>query len=245
MDWLVPLKHRGRSWTDTLNVLGREGNVFVMDNHLAAAWCWAQVLDPAEKYDLFHIDAHLDWQTVQFKHAVKTLQEPLSQMTLAEYLALNFITAHGGPSKTFLWDTYLPLFRSRYRKQMVDWRFCTHEIGTKPKRLAGYRAVKMWDLLDNLSYWLNDSPRRWILNLDLDYFFFENARGRKLRWASPQYVASIGKLLAALQKQGKLAVVTIALSPECCGGWKPAETVMSEFMQALGVPVTLRVGKEP
>jgi hypothetical protein len=244
MDWLVPLRKRGRSASNTLNVLGREGNVFVMDNHLAAAWCWAQVLDPTEQYDLVHIDAHYDWQNSIVGYELTSVPSSLFALELTTYLASTYAMSGSQPFQTFRWDSYLAIFEALHGQLVVDWSFCTHDQGDAPAGLAGYQEVAIWNLFRNLEL-LGTSPRRCILNLDLDFFFFDGPGDHIVRWASPEYVASIGKLLAALQKQGKLAVVTIALSPECCGGWKPAETVMSEFMQALGVPVTLRVGKEP
>lgn len=104
--------------------------------------------------------------------------------------------------------------------------------------------MKIWNLFRNLEL-LGTSPQRCILNLDLDFFFFDGPSDRVVRWASPETVAAIGKSnAAALQKQGKLAVVTIALSPAASAvAGKPLEAVTGEFMDAFGVPVTLRVQK--
>ena len=34
--------------------------IYIMDNHLAAAWCWMQECNPNEEYNFMHIDQHSD-----------------------------------------------------------------------------------------------------------------------------------------------------------------------------------------
>ena len=44
-------------------------------------------------------------------------------------------------------------------------------------------------------------------------------------------------------EDGTIAVTTIALSPECTGGWGPAERLAERVLQILGVDFTLPQGK--
>lgn len=48
------------SGTHSLNFLGQDRNIYVMDNHLAAGWCWLNSLNPNEQYNFFHVDQHQD-----------------------------------------------------------------------------------------------------------------------------------------------------------------------------------------
>lgn len=41
-------------------MLWQNEKVYVMDNHLSAAWCWLQSCDPEKKYNFMHIDRHYD-----------------------------------------------------------------------------------------------------------------------------------------------------------------------------------------
>ena len=45
-----------------LNFLWKSDNapIYIMDNHLAAAWCWMQECNNDEKYNFIHIDQHAD-----------------------------------------------------------------------------------------------------------------------------------------------------------------------------------------
>lgn len=45
-EWLVPFKGRCYSGHYEQNFLWRHGNVYVMDNHRTALWCWLQHVDP-------------------------------------------------------------------------------------------------------------------------------------------------------------------------------------------------------
>ena len=45
-EWLVPFKGRNRSLSFDQNFLWRKDNIFIMDNHRAALWCWLQHMSP-------------------------------------------------------------------------------------------------------------------------------------------------------------------------------------------------------
>lgn len=48
------------SGVSNLNFLYKEDNIYIMDNHLAAGWCWLQELQPKTSYNFFHLDRHAD-----------------------------------------------------------------------------------------------------------------------------------------------------------------------------------------
>ena len=41
-------------------MLWKNEKVYVMDNHLSAAWCWLQSCDSKAEYNFMHIDMHYD-----------------------------------------------------------------------------------------------------------------------------------------------------------------------------------------
>ena len=51
-----------RGTYDVLKFLWKSDNapIYIMDNHLAAAWCWMQECITDEKYNFMHIDQHSD-----------------------------------------------------------------------------------------------------------------------------------------------------------------------------------------
>ena len=53
----LELKTSGKA---QLNFLFQQDKFYIMDNHLAAGWCWLNELDKTKSYNLFHIDQHWD-----------------------------------------------------------------------------------------------------------------------------------------------------------------------------------------
>ena len=56
---------------------------------------------------------------------------------------------------------------------------------------------------------------KWIVNLDLDYFFIGDP---SMRILTDEYIRSVAGLIK--RQINEIKVVTVALSPECCGGWE-------------------------
>ena len=68
MKFLIPLINRGESTSSKDNILGCERNIYVMDNHRLALWCWFQEMEKGKRYNLFHIDAHPDMSESALLH---------------------------------------------------------------------------------------------------------------------------------------------------------------------------------
>lgn len=60
MNWIYKKHVLDRSGCYNMNFLFNNDKFYIMDNHLAAAWCWSQKIDTSKKYGLFHIDRHYD-----------------------------------------------------------------------------------------------------------------------------------------------------------------------------------------
>ncbi|MCD6556681.1 MAG: hypothetical protein J7K64_05745, partial [Bacteroidales bacterium] len=74
----------------------------------------------------------------------------------------------------------------------------------------------------------------WIVNIDLDYFFQKiDDTDVTLKFISNEAIDFfIGKIKTYLSND-KIKVMTIALSPECCGGWENSLELMNFFAEKL------------
>ena len=59
-EFLLPFAGRNHSGATNQNLLCKAGNVYIMDNHRAAMWCWLQEVPEDGVVGLFHIDEHYD-----------------------------------------------------------------------------------------------------------------------------------------------------------------------------------------
>nr|BDT26838.1 UPF0489 family protein [Bacteriovorax sp. HI3] len=221
MSFLIPLIKRGASASSEDNVLWNEGKVFIMDNHRLALWCWFQKMQKGKKYNLLHIDAHPDMSESALKH----FNHDLWSMSLNEYRTtwqddINM--------PLFRWDNYIEIFLQRYPELVGKTVSATHKVGqdkTLNEDIGAYYLQKYLEDVFGGSRYVNDLP--WIVNLDLDYFF--SAAPQKTMLFSHSYLESLSHSIQQGLESGIVDVVTISLSPECCGSWKKAEEVLTFF----------------
>jgi len=220
--YLIPLINRGESASDQDNVLWQEGNVFVMDNHRLALWSWFQVLEKNKRYNLFHIDAHPDMSESALPH----FHHDLWSLSLEEYRKAWQADIN---CPLFRWDNYLEVFLKKYPEMIGHGLSATHQVGSN-KTLA--EEIKPFDLAKKVSEifsgkkFVNDFD--WVVNLDLDYFF--SAAPEKLELFGDEVIALIAQSLKQGLKSGMIKVLTIALSPECCGSWEKAEGMLDKIL---------------
>lgn len=69
---------------------------------------------------------------------------------------------------------------------------------------------------------------KWIVNLDLDYFFHSSDDGY-IQILSDQYIRILAQKLRNCKHS--INVLTIALSPECCGSWQNTIHALNTFME--------------
>lgn len=221
MSYLIPLIHRGESTSSSDNVLWQEGPVYVMDNHRLALWCWFQQMEKGQRYNLFHIDAHPDMS----ESALKNFNKDLWTIDLDQYRStwqpdINL--------PLFRWDNYLEIFLQKYAEQLALTLSATHQLGSS-KQLAD--EIKPFDLVRRMSeifsgkQYINEFE--WIVNLDLDYFF--SAQPEKLQLFSDEYIEALAESLQMGLSSGQIKVLTVALSPECCGSWEKAEMMLGKL----------------
>ncbi len=227
------------SFVHDLNFLWKNGNIYVMDNHLAAGWCWLDCLDQDGAYNFFHVDRHKDlaggMATTEDLDRIKE-QYPFDIDT---YCAFTFDRGIATPeppyNKVFSWDNYIKLLQYLYPNWFSDCYFaCEEYVEDNPHRTdlplnIVYNPTNL-EIYDNIKYWVSQTPgRKWIFNLDLDYFF----NGEGMQIYSDEYIRAFARnLYEALEN---IAVLTIAMSPECCGDWKKTLHVLRIFSEIFGL----------
>lgn len=238
MDTIIS-KGKKHSGTFDLNLLCNENKLYIMDNHLAASWCWLQKLDLEKQYNLLHIDRHYDLLNSQLDWWVDSLRQQnfdMKTITINQLTDLRYSSSDMATNDTyqiFRWDNYLTILNRLYPNLIASNTFATHKDGDIIYEME-ISEIDSWKLQDNLSYWLkNDCKNEWILNLDIDYFFTSYDGEKYIQLFSDEYIIRIAKEIKKSIRN--IAVMTIALSPEMCGGWKKSERVAKLITEELGI----------
>lgn len=220
-EWIVPFQGRNTSLGLNQNFLWRQGNIYLMDNHRAAAWCWAQHEISLGPHSIMHLDAHYDAAPIR-EESAKDLA-PLNSLEFEEYSSIMF----DDPDiqvPLFTWDNYNSLYQAIHGSNVESWLFSTHKIGSAPT--FDFQEVEPSSLISHLTELPDD--KEWILNLDLDLFRSQDG-DRFPSEQRPELYALLGQIFARSDRQ----ILTVATSPECCGSWEVAEELCSEFCDSL------------
>jgi hypothetical protein len=235
MEHLIPFKGRLVSGAFDLNLLSRSGRVYVMDNHRAALWCWFQHLKSTEKVNLLHLDRHTD--TLYSKIDLQKPHMPdMWTAPLDDYLTKSYKDEFGY-SPLINWANYLSLFLECYPQLVETAWFVTHELKDEP-RFHDIIKPAFDTIPDRLDFWMDDSKLPWIVNIDIDYFFYKINESYDVLF-SDQYFDAVSDVLKRHLATGKISVLTIALSPDFCGGWQKSESVCAQFCNKLGISFEL------
>jgi hypothetical protein len=221
--YFIPLIFRGESASSKDNVLWNQDNVFVMDNHRLALWCWFQKMKKNQRYNLLHIDAHPDMS----ESGLRDFNHDLWSMSLKDYREawqpdINM--------PLFRWDNYIEIFLRKYPELVGKTVSATHHLGSSKElseEIRAYDLVKYMNEVFSGKRFVNDLP--WIMNLDLDYFF--SAAPEKLELFSDDFVRSLAEAIKMGLANNMIEIFTISLSPECCGSWEKAEMMLSKFSE--------------
>jgi hypothetical protein len=224
-----------------------------MDNHRCALWCWLQSIDLSQKYNILHIDRHFDtayWPPEVWK--TLSIRRPLHRVPLDDYLAAE-VTGCDGQCAAFAWDNYLSAFMHFYSPQLNALYIASHGAKLSSDGELDLRyGLPRWDRTmyvlpdeffeDEYLEWLFEpdssaGPHKWIVNIDVDYFFYPDGDDNSRRLFSCEYVADLfGGLREQLDK-GRIQVVTIALSPGNTGTWDKAREMCLEICGHLNIPL--------
>lgn len=236
-DWIVPFAGRNETGVYRQNFLWRSGNLFVMDNHRAAAWCWSKCVDQSSDHALVHIDRHNDTLQSQLDAWLALLPNGIPQ-TIEEYLSATQDLHFGSEAPLFRWDNYLSIYLAVVGANVTECYFATHGEGDRPNH-HNVMDVEPDALPAALLNMIMDVQVPSILNVDLDYFFGPDDGTdyeRAIRILDDSYFDSITSAIAALDQAGKLPVITIALTAtdDLTNGWGPAEALATRMCHGLG-----------
>lgn len=221
-------KGRQRSSGTNLNYFAKMGHIYIMDNHLAAIWCWDRV--PKDlKFAILHIDAHDDlgdsppWEFIYGK--IDLTKIPIDEI-------VSYQDARN--CQYFLWDNYIHLFNDKYPKLINKLLFMTHNHVSK-SRLPGVE-IENFDILQLDSIPWNQPNNRKILNLDIDYFFSQdnNIKNEFLNHDQIDYFSDW-----LMKNKDNFDQITIALSPECCGSWENSINMANRILKPLEISIEI------
>ena len=217
-----------------LNFLWNHNNIYVMDNHLAAAYCWVQKCNGNRMYNFLHIDQHND---LLCNAPICEYAEILKEKTCSIDNYCSKMYKNNLP--LMRWDNYIKPTQILHPDWFKINVFSTHsnyedtiiqdiEPPMKITRIEPSKLPRELDLI------FKNYKEKWIVTLDLDFFFDENAN----ILFDDEYLIDFANKLR--QYMDKIQVLTISLSPECCGngtqeGWKNSIRVLDVFMQTFGI----------
>lgn len=232
--WIVPFKGRYRSERYDQNFLWRDGSIYVMDNHRAALWCWLQELDLNSRHSILHVDRHSDTLQSRLNEWLDNLPSSW-KLTIEEYLNHAY-KPHNSlwDVPVFRWDNYLSIYFAKFGDAIDRCYFATHErSGQDPNYPDVYRIH-----LCGLPYvveCLDEGHGPWIVNVDLDYFFWKNVPVDVM--VSDAYLSACFKSLKNKIDNGTVKVTTISLTPdeEWTGGWGKSEELANKVLAHLGI----------
>jgi hypothetical protein len=229
-----------------LNLLSKERNIYVMDNHVAAMWCWLQEIELNKMYNVLHIDAHYDTKANNINTWINYLPKNLTTLNINDFLSLKYYDYdnHDG-YEIIRWDNYFSIFHRLYGNNIYTYNFFTHKLGTMfdemKNKVNEYSIPSLFNLVDHLFDEDTYEAHEWIVNIDLDFFFkkIENT-DISIKFISDEGIDFFLEKIKTHISNNKVKVLTIALSPECCGGWKHSLDLMNYFGERLDIDFFLK-----
>ena len=208
--------------------------IYIMDNHMAAAWCWMQECSSDEDYNFMHIDQHADLGVRGFAKDIAFMKtEP--PIPLEEYCETTYSNSCG-IYKSFQCDNYITachyLFPNWFNANLFYYTAPCIKGSTQGSGYDNFSELRrdacfvIQDIKQFIGGQVCSSnelvidekmqKEKWIVNLDLDFFWDKNGN----RLFDDQFIKDLGITIGNAMKN--IQILTIALSPKWCGGWKNA-----------------------
>lgn len=237
-NWIVPFEGRNHSDAYKQNFLWCKDSIYVMDNHRAALWCWLQKIDLNSSHSILHIDRHTDTLQSRLDEWLDNLPSLQCDLQIDEYLDHKYKCDHYSP-QVFRWDNYLSIYLAKFGTNIDKCYFATHNDGDLPNYKNVLKA-DIWAIPENLGYWLNTDNKPWVVNIDLDYFFWQACEHPDIM-VSDNFLSVCFEALKDKIKTGDVAVTTISLTPHeiFTGGWENSEKLAYKILNHLGVDFKL------
>lgn len=232
---LITLKNKNPSYAYNTNLLYQKDNIFLMDNHRMAAWCWANKLENNSKYTIVHIDKHYDTLGNQMEDWTSQLPSGIKGLDYNEYDKLEYHKDKYEKYRVFRWDNYIPLFHYYHSESIIDYMFFTQKKGSIPENLQSLIThYSFFNLINDFPDYFKKYTDNLIINLDLDYFFSNNPR--YLQLFSDSIIQKIIQTIMTMMKN-KDNILTISISPECCGGWTKSLNFLDRYFKEYGIKI--------
>ena len=209
-------------------MLWKEDKVYVMDNHKSAAWCWLQQCKDDACYNFMHIDCHYDMGDCYRDEDLEQVKRN-PHMSYDEMMNLE---RSDGECKILRWDNYIRYVYELRPNWFTNNLFITqkegdicNEWGRKRMNISEkeelYLPAWLGQYVLEVPQYTYDIAKgsemqKWIVNLDLDFFFYNNGANIRVQLFSDDYIREVAKLLEAAMR--KIQILTIAISPDCLVG---------------------------
>ncbi len=236
-EWIIPLRDLSIPHvTVTQRFLWYQDHVYIMDNHRAALWCWLQEIEVGKQFCLFHIDQHWDCGP-----AAEYELSRIREMSIHDYLDLDEREDYALKSKVFHYGNYVRHFLQMFQSDLKRIFFVTHadhNSGRQSDLQDRVEPVAIEDLPGRFVELTDERSLLWIVNIDLDYFYFV-ANGVRRDMFSSSYVTHFCKALSERLRDGSIRVLTIALTPCSCGGCQAAKELCDIICREIGIDFQL------
>lgn len=206
-----------------------------MDNHGAALWAWLQHFDKNRKYNFIHIDKHYDTLASNLSPWLSSLPKNLNELSINDFFSIKY--KRGGEEFPIIrWDNYIPIFNSLCGDNISNYTFYTHGFGNTGIEALDQNKTQEWpsiSLFENLDFLLTDNEEKTILNLDIDYFFGSHNNKYFQLFSNESIDILFDQIQHCYFTTDKIEVFTVALSPECCGGWSNSIRIYNKLAERL------------
>lgn len=226
----------GYSGCYNVNLVHKHSNLYVMDNHGAALWCWLQEINLSDRYNFIHIDTHYDTLAVNMEARINSSKNKFKEPNIEDFFNLKHELS-GEIYQTIRWDNYIPIFNEIYGDIIENYLFYTHRHGTTGINFCKKNKIQEFQphtIFENLSYTILEDDYDFIFNLDIDYFFLKY-NDRYFQVFSDESIDIIFDQIAEVYFANRLKVITVALSPDCCGGWENSLRIYNRLAERLKV----------
>jgi len=214
--------------------------IYIMDNHMAAAWCWMQECSSDEDYNFMHIDKHSDLKGCGHPANIEFLKTNKA-ISLADYIQITYTTYK--EFQFFQWDNYIRACHYLY-PNWFNTNLFYYTQSHKEHHAEGWgydpfpeQSMDALYVRQGISQFIQNKEtfsstifeermreKKWIVNIDLDFFWDFD----KTKVFDDQFIQDMGKRIS--DAMNNIQVLTIALSPSCCNGWKNALECLKTFL---------------